>query len=60
MFKRVIIYHIIKLYQYRQINIDKQCFYKRSTKSKKVQVQVVHTLHSPLPNYILFFPVPTR
>ena len=39
---RVILYHIIKQYQYRQIIIDKQCIYKRSTD------RALHThLHSP-------------
>ena len=51
MFKlRVILYHLIKLYQYRKINIDKRCFYKRSK-----EVQIEFYTHCILPNSFLFF-----
>ena len=53
MFKlRVILYHIIKLYQYTEINIDKQCFYERSI----YKLSFAHIGFSLIPFFFQFKP----
>ena len=47
---RVILYHIIKLCQYKQINIGKQCFFL-----KKVQIELFTHISFSLCLILFFF-----